>query len=146
VVLQKPQEQDRLPPPRTLILDFTLNQTHYVSSHVHNTGQLTNTRYSDDTPDPDGVLRVVTWKKILHYYHQLYIDRPEPIAFLSVTVDTSDRVNDDFGRLLFLPTNRETSVLSNSRLLFLYANREVSILANEIPEESDLFRFLRPTC
>ncbi len=35
VVLQKPQEQDdRLPPPRTLILDFTLTHTRYDSSHV----------------------------------------------------------------------------------------------------------------
>ncbi len=49
VVLQKPPEQaDCLPPPRTLIpyliLDFTLTHTRYVSSHVHTTGQLTNTR------------------------------------------------------------------------------------------------------
>jgi hypothetical protein len=30
VVLQKPQEQaDRLPPPRTLILDFTMTHTRY---------------------------------------------------------------------------------------------------------------------
>jgi hypothetical protein len=36
VVLQKPQEQaDRLPPPRTLILDFTLTHVRYGSSHVH---------------------------------------------------------------------------------------------------------------
>ena len=38
VVLQKPQEQtDRLPPPRTLILDFTLTHTRYftLSSIVH---------------------------------------------------------------------------------------------------------------
>jgi hypothetical protein len=48
VVLQKPQEQaDRLPRPRTLILDFTLTHTRYGSSHVHTTGQLTNTRRSD---------------------------------------------------------------------------------------------------
>ncbi len=47
VVLQKPQEQaDRLPP-RTLILDFTLTHARYDSSHVHTTGQLTNTRRSD---------------------------------------------------------------------------------------------------
>jgi hypothetical protein len=47
VVLQKPQEQDdRLPPPRILILDFTLTHTRYGSSHVHTTGQLTNTRSS----------------------------------------------------------------------------------------------------
>ncbi len=65
VVLQKPQEQaDRLPPARTLILDFTLTQTRYVSSHVHTTGHLTNTRRSDDTPELDGVLRQVNRKKI----------------------------------------------------------------------------------
>ena len=53
LVLQKPQVQaNRLPPPRTLIMDFT-------------------------------VVRV----KIRHY-HQLYLNRPEPIAFLPVTVDT----------------------------------------------------------
>jgi hypothetical protein len=68
---------------------------------------------------------VVSRKKILHYC-QLYIDRPEPITFLPVVVDTSDRVNDDF-----------------SRLLFLHANREASVLTNEIPEELDQFRFLR---
>jgi hypothetical protein len=50
VVLQKPQEQtDRLPPPRTLILDFTLTHTCYGSSHVHTTGQLTNTRRSAES-------------------------------------------------------------------------------------------------
>ncbi len=39
VVLQKPQEQaDLLPPPRTLILDFTLTHTRYDSSHVNTTG------------------------------------------------------------------------------------------------------------
>ena len=108
MVLQKPQERtDRLPP-RTLILDFTLNHTRYGSSHVHTTGQLTNTRRSDDTPELDGPFRVVTRKKILHY-HQLYIHRPEPIAFLPVDVDTSDRVCDDLSRLVFLHPNRETS-------------------------------------
>ena len=30
-----------------------------------------------------------------------------------------------------------------SRLLFLHAHREASALSNEIPEESDQFRFLR---
>ena len=57
-------------------------------------------------------------KKILHY-RQLYIDRPDPIAFMPVAVDTSGRIYDDFLRLLFLP-----------------AHREASDLANEIPEES----------
>ena len=33
-----------------------------------------------------------------------------------------------------------------SRLLFLYAHREASALSNEIPEESEQFRFLRAAC
>ena len=42
VVLQKPQDQaDRLPPPRTLILDFTMTHPRYGRSHVHPIGQLT---------------------------------------------------------------------------------------------------------
>ena len=51
--------------------------------------------------EPDGALKVVARKKIIHY-RQLYIDRPEPIAFMPVAVDTSDRIYDDFLRLLFL--------------------------------------------
>ena len=86
VVLQKPQEQaDRLPPPRTLILDFTQTHTRFGRSHVHSIGQLTHTRRSDGAPEPDGALRTVTRKKILHY-RQLYIDRPEPIADSCSTV------------------------------------------------------------
>ena len=43
VVLQNPQEQtDRLPPPRTLILDFTLTHTRFGRSQVHPIGQLTH--------------------------------------------------------------------------------------------------------
>jgi hypothetical protein len=126
VVLQKPLEQDdRLPPPRTLILDFTLTHTRYGSSHVYTTGQLTNKRSSDGTPELDGVLREVPGTKILHY-RQLYLNRPDPIAFLPAAADTTGRVYDDF-----------------SRLLFLYSHREPSALANEIPEESSQFRFLR---
>jgi hypothetical protein len=67
-------------------------------------------------------------KKILHY-HQLYLNRPDPIAFLPAAVDTAGRLYDDFSRLLFLHTHRETSVLSN-----------------EVPEESGQFRFLRAAC
>jgi hypothetical protein len=86
VVLQKPLEQaDRLPPPRTLILDFTLTHTRHDSSHVHTTGQLTNTRRSDGAPELDVALREVSRKKILHYHH-LYINRPDPIAFLPAVV------------------------------------------------------------
>jgi len=86
---------------------------------VHSLGQLTHTSRSDGAPEPDGALRTVTREKILHY-RQLYVDRPEPIAFMPVAVDTGVRIYDDF-----------------SRLLFLHAHREASALANELPEESD---------
>ncbi len=129
VVLQKPQEQtDRLPPPRTLILDFTMTHPRYGRSHVHRSGQLTNIRRSDGVPEPDGTLKVVVRKKIIHY-RQLYLDRPEPIVFMPVAVDTSGRIYDDF-----------------LRLLFLHAHREASALTNDIPEESGQFRFLRAAC
>ena len=71
---------------------------------------------------------MVARKKIIHY-RQLYLDRPEPIAFMPVAVDTSGRIYDDF-----------------LRLLFLHAHREASALANDIPEESGQFRFLRDAC
>jgi hypothetical protein len=48
---------------------------------------------------------------------------------MSLAVDTSGRVHDDF-----------------NRLLFLHAHREASALANELPEESDQFRFLHVPC
>ncbi len=89
---------------------------------MHTTGQLTNTRRSDDTPELDGDLMEVDRKKILHY-RQLYINHPDPIVFLPAAVDTTGRLYDDF-----------------SRLLFLHAHREASALTNEIPEESDQFR------
>jgi hypothetical protein len=58
-----------------------------------------------------------------------YLNGPEPIAFLSLAVDASGRLYDDF-----------------IRLLFLQAQRDESALAHELPEESDQFRFLRVVC
>ena len=63
------------------------------------------------------------------HYRQLYIDRPDPIAFMPVAVDTSDHIYDDF-----------------LRLLFLHAHCEASALANEILKVSSHFRFLRAAC
>ena len=60
---------------------------------------VTHTRRSDGTPELDGALRVVDRKKIIHYRH-LYVDRPEPIFFMTVVVDTGGRIYDDFSRLL----------------------------------------------
>jgi hypothetical protein len=105
-----------------------MTHPHYGRSHVHPVGQVTNIRRSDGAPEPDGTLKVVDRKKIIHY-RQLYIDRPEPIAFMPVGVDTSGHIYDDF-----------------LRLLFLHTHHEVSALANDLPEESGHFRFLRAAC
>ena len=48
---------------------------------------------------------------------------------MPVAVDTTGRIYEDF-----------------SRLLFLHDHRETSALANELPEESEQFRFLRAAC
>ncbi len=76
----------------------------------------------------DGALKTVVRVKNLDY-RQIYLNRPDPIAFIPVTVDTSGRLNDDFSRLLFLDDHREESDLSN-----------------ELMEESDQFCFLHTTC
>jgi hypothetical protein len=65
----------------------------------------------------------------IRHYRQIYLNRPDQIAFIPITVDTSGRVYDDF-----------------NRLLFLHAHRETSALTHELPEESDQFRFLHDTC
>ena len=109
-------------------MNLTLTHTLFGHSNVYPIGQLTHTRRSDGAPEPDGALKAVTRAKIIHY-RQLYLNRPDPIAFMPVTVDTSGRIYDDF-----------------SRLLFLHAHRETSTLPNELPEESDQFRFLHTAC
>ena len=60
---------------------------------------------------------------------QLHINHPEPISVMPVAVDTTDRIYDDF-----------------LRLLFLYSHRETSALVHDIPEESGHFRFLHVVC
>ncbi len=93
-------------------------------SHLYPMGQLTHTRRSDGAPDPDDALKETIRIKIRHY-RNVYLNWPDPIAFLPLTVD----LHDDF-----------------IRLLFLHAHREASDLANELPEESHQFRFLRSVC
>ncbi len=99
-----------------------MTHTRYGISHVYTSGQMTNIRCSDGSPELDGALREVARTKILHY-RQLYLNRPDPIVFLPTATDTTRRVYDDF-----------------SRLLFLHAHREASALTNEIPEESGQFK------
>ncbi len=77
-----------------------MTHTRYSRSQLSSLGQLTHSRRSDGAPEPDGALREAARKKIRHY-RQLYINRPDPISFMPVAVDTSGRVYDDFSRLLF---------------------------------------------
>ena len=48
----------------------------------------------------------------IRHYRQIYLNRPDPITFMSLALDTSDRVYDDFNRLLFLCAHREASTLA----------------------------------
>jgi hypothetical protein len=89
-------------------------------------GQLTNTRHSDGSPDPDGALKEVVRIKIRHY-RNVYLNHPDPIVFIPLSVDTTGRLYDNI-----------------IRLLFLHALRETSALVNELPEESD--NFLQTSC
>jgi hypothetical protein len=129
VAFQKPQGQNnRLPPPHSLIMDFTMTHVRFGCSHLRPIGQLSHTRRSDVVPDPDGVLKEAVRIKIRHSRH-IYLNHPDPIAFMPLAQDTSDRLYDDF-----------------IRLLFLHAHRELSTLSNELSEESKRFRFLRVAC
>jgi hypothetical protein len=47
---------------------------------------------SDGDPDPDGTLKTVVRVKILHYV-QLYLNRPDPIGFLTVSVHRRNRID-----------------------------------------------------
>jgi hypothetical protein len=80
----------------------------YGRSNLHRMGQLTHTRRSDGVPEPDGGLKTVTRVTIIHY-RQVYLNRFDPIVFMTVTVDTSDRVY-DFSLHLFLLVHREESL------------------------------------
>ncbi len=90
--------------------------------------QLTNTRRADGDPDPDRVIKEVVRIKI-RYFRNVYLNHPDPIYFVPLSSDTTGRLYDEF-----------------IRLLFLHVHREESVLANELPEESDQYRFLRVSC
>jgi hypothetical protein len=83
-----------LPPPRTLIVDFTMTDVRFGCSHsvalLDPIGQLTDTsRFGQfSSSDPDGVLKEAVSIKIRHY-HNIYLNRPNPV------VDTS-RIQSDY--------------------------------------------------
>ena len=102
-----------------------MTHVRFGRSHLHPIRQLTHTSRSDGAPDPDGVLKEEVRFQICHYRNN-YLNRPDPIAFFPIVVDTSGRLYDDF-----------------IRLIFLHAHCEASVWVNELSEESDQFRFLR---
>ena len=106
-------------------MDVKMTHDRYGRTTQRTNGALTHRVSSTGAPQPDGALNNAARIKIRHY-RQLYADKPDPIIFLPVVVNTAGRVFADF-----------------VRLLFLHAHREASILAGELPEESDQFRFLR---
>ncbi len=89
-------------------------------------GALTHRVSSTGVPQSDGVLNNAVRINEIRHHRQKYEDRTDPSVFLSVVVNTSGHVYDDF-----------------VRLIFLCVYREPSILAGELPEESEQFRFLR---
>ena len=82
MVFQKTQRTGQPPSPfRTLTTDFTMNHVRFGGSHLHPIGQLTHTRRSDGSPDPDGVQKETLGIKTRHY-RNVYLNRQDPIAFL----------------------------------------------------------------
>ncbi len=102
-------EDDRLPP-HTLVMDVTMTHDRYGHTTQRTNGTLTNRVPSTGAPQSDGVLNKTTRNK-LRYYRQIYTESPDPIVFLPIVVSTSGHVYEDFTRLLFLRTHRESSIL-----------------------------------
>ena len=74
VVLQKPQPPvNHLPPPHTLIMDFTMTHVRFGHSHLNPIGQFTYRKRSDGPPDPNGALKEAVRIKIRHY-RNLYLN------------------------------------------------------------------------
>ena len=124
---QNVQDPNTLPP-CPLILDFTMTHDRYGRSNAYTNGMLTHRIRSTGAPQPDGALNTAAQVKNRHY-KRLYAELHDPVVFLTVSDSTSDRINEE-----------------TLRLLFLHANREASALAGEVPEESAQFHFIQEAC
>jgi hypothetical protein len=101
-------------------MDVTMTHDRYGRDTQNTNGTLTHKSiFQRGAPQDDGTFNKEAKLKIRHY-RQIYEDRPDPIVILSITVNTSGNVYEDF-----------------TRLIFLHTHREVSILAGELPEESE---------
>jgi hypothetical protein len=69
----------------------------YGRTTHHTNGALTHRVSSTGAPQPDGVLNKSVRMKSPSY-RQIYTDRPDPIVFLPIALNTSGRVYQDFAR------------------------------------------------
>jgi hypothetical protein len=83
-----PHGEDDSLPPRTLVMDVTMTHDRYGRTTQHTNGALTHRISSTGTPHPDCALNKTVTMKIRDY-RQMYVDRPDPIVFLSIVVSTS---------------------------------------------------------
>ena len=72
----------------------------YVRYNTYTNGILTTRIRSTGAPQPDGSLNTDVQVKNRHY-KRLYVELPNPVVFLPVTVSTSGRINEETLRLLF---------------------------------------------
>ena len=69
-------------------MDVTMTHDRFGRSTQRTNGALTHKVSSTGAPQPDGALKNAASKKIRHY-RQLYADKPDPVIFLPVAVNTS---------------------------------------------------------
>ena len=89
--------------PHTLVMDVTtstVTRATFGRTTQRTNGEITHRVSSTGDPQSDGALNKASRIKIRHY-REIHTDSPDPIVFLSVTVNTSGHVYEDFSRLLF---------------------------------------------
>ena len=78
-------------------------------SVVHTNGTLTHRLRSTEAPQPDGDLNNTVRLKNKHY-KRIYDDLSEPVVFMSVTANTSGRINEESLRFVcFVVTQNQCS-------------------------------------
>jgi len=90
------------------MMDITMTHDRFGCSTQRTNGALTHRVSSTD-----GDLKNTVRKEIRHYRH-LYVDKSDPVIFLSVTVNTWGHVYDTFH---FLRTTRLTNLKDSVRLI-----------------------------
>ena len=97
-----------------------MTHDHYGHTTHHTNGSLTHKVSSNDSPHPDGDLKNTVRKKIL-YDRQVRTDKiPDPDIVISVVMNTSGRVYDDFVCLFFVYVYRESSDLTGELPVALF--------------------------